>query len=118
MKGLDREECWMFCLNRSNYLTSHERVSVGGMDATNFDTRIILRKALERKTNGIILVHNHPSGNPKPSKSDLLSTQSLKKGLEAVGIAFLDHIIVCDDCYFSFSDGKVSNKFAKNSKSV
>ena len=107
LKGLGHEEAWAFYLNRANYVTLRERISSGNWDSTLLDVRVILRRALEQRSKSVILVHNHPSGNPHPGSADKQMTARLKEGLAAVDIALIDHIIVCDDRYYSFSEEKV-----------
>jgi len=71
LKDLDHEECWCIYLNSSNIILGRDKISSGGINATVIDSRIIVKKAVEHLASGIILVHNHPSGNPNPSKSDI-----------------------------------------------
>lgn len=104
MKNLDHEECWIMFLNRANYLISKEKISIGGVDSTTVDNRTILRKAIEKKASGIILVHNHPSGSPVPGTADINATKSLDRALKACDISLLDHVIIAEDSYFSFAD--------------
>lgn len=106
MKGLEHEECWIFYLNRANYIMSKEMISSGGMSATILDAKMIIRKALEKKAHGLILVHNHPSGNPHPGTNDIRQTEALKKAAALFDISLIDHIIVSDDRFYSFSDGE------------
>ena len=108
MRGLDLEECWCIFLNRANYLIGKECLSTGGSDSTVFDIKSIIRKALERRACGIIIVHNHPSGNPMPGESDIRETRRLKKGLDTCGIALIDHIIIAEDSFYSFADEIIS----------
>lgn len=108
MKGLGHEECWVVYLNRANYITGCEQASRGGLDATTVDIKIIVRKALEKLASGIILIHNHPSGNPMPGTADINMTGRLKKALETFDISLTDHIIVCDDRYYSFADERAT----------
>ena len=68
------------------------------------DPNSILRKAIEKKADGLILIHNHPSGNPQPSAADIKETTRLKSASTAFGISMLDHIVISDDRYYSFSD--------------
>lgn len=104
MKDLGHEECWVIFLNRANYIIGKEMISLGGLSSTIIDTKIVVKKAIEKQASGIILVHNHPSGSPKPGKADITATEKLKAGLEAFDISVIDHIIICDDRYFSFAD--------------
>ena len=107
LKGLKHEECWVLLLNDSNYLLSKVRVTSGGGRSTVIDVRQVVRLALDRSASGIILVHNHPSGNPHPSEADITQTDSLHKASGACGLELLDHVVVCDDSFFSFSDDKM-----------
>ncbi len=104
LKGIDHEECWILYLNRANHILYKEKVSVGGLSSTTIDTNSILRKAIEKKADGIILVHNHPSGNPQPGKADVVETERLKKAAETFSISMLDHVIISDSGYYSFAD--------------
>lgn len=91
-------------LNRANRIKHYEVISVGGMTGTVADPRIIFRKALEKDAIGLILFHNHPSGNLKPSKSDEELTGRIVSAAKLFDIKVLDHIIVSDEGYFSFAD--------------
>lgn len=104
LKGIDHEECWILYLNRANHILYKEKVSIGGLSSTTIDTTSILRKAIEKKADGIILVHNHPSGNPQPGKADVVETERLKKAAETFSISMLDHVIISDSGYYSFAD--------------
>lgn len=104
MKGLLHEECWILYLNRANYVIAKEKVSSGGLDSTTVDVKMIARRALEKLASGAILLHNHPSGNPTPGNADISLTQKLRKALEFFDISLIDHIVVCDDRYYSFAD--------------
>ena len=107
MKGLEHEEFWVLYLNASNFLVHKDMISVGGITSTVVDPKLVVKKALERHASSMIMVHNHPSGNPRPSKEDLFQTRLVKKAAETLGICLLDHVIICDDRFFSFSDDKV-----------
>ncbi|MBP3235460.1 MAG: DNA repair protein RadC [Bacteroidales bacterium] len=107
MKGLDHEECWVLLLNRANYVIHKEMIGLGGITSTTVDTKIIMKKALDKKACGIILVHNHPSSNPRPGKMDMEVTSSLKKASQTFDISLIDHVIVSDDSYYSFAEDRV-----------
>lgn len=109
LKGIDHEECWILYLNRANHILYKEKVSTGGLSSTTIDTNSILRKAIEKKADGIILVHNHPSGNPQPGKADVVETERLKKAAETFSISMLDHVIISDSGYYSFADQMIYN---------
>jgi DNA repair protein RadC len=91
-------------LNRANKINHFEVISSGGMSGTVADPRMILRIALEEKAVSIILCHNHPSGNLKPSQPDRELTKKIKEAARLFDINLLDHIIVSQDGYFSFAD--------------
>lgn len=98
------EEFWVLYLNNSNKVLSKYQLSKGGITATLVDIRLLIKHALERNSTGIILVHNHPSGQLDPSQSDKRLTQKLKTALESLDIKLIDHIIVTEKSYFSFAD--------------
>lgn len=106
MKSLRHEECWILLLNTRGYLTGKIKIGEGGIDSTVMDQRKIIREALEHKATGIILVHNHPSGNPSPGNADISLTEKLKTALNAVGLSLLDHVVIGADSFFSFSEGR------------
>jgi DNA repair protein RadC len=91
-------------LNRANKINHFEIISQGGMTGTVADPRIILKKALEEDAVNIILCHNHPSGNLRPSRSDEELTAKIKEAASYLDIKVIDHIIVSDEGYFSFAD--------------
>ena len=107
MKGLGHEECWAIFLNRANYVLAKERMSVGGMDSTVMDIRSILRRALERKASGVILVHNHPSGSALPGQADISQTGLLKNALKTCEIQLIDHVVIAEDSWYSFADERI-----------
>lgn len=104
LQNLPHEECWAIFLNKGNRLLAKERISIGGIDHTSIDIRIIVKKAVEKLASGVILVHNHPSGNRFPGEADRNQTSALKNALNVFDISLLDHIIVAGSKYFSFSD--------------
>ena len=108
LRGLGHEEFWIILLNRANYVIHKEMVSLGGLSSTVVDPKLVVKKALDKRASGLIMVHNHPSGNPRPGHNDLTETERMKKAANTFDIALLDHIIICDDCYFSFADDKVT----------
>ena len=107
LKGLRHEECWVMYLDRAHHLLSSERLSSGGSSATVIDNRMIVRRALELHADVLVLVHNHPSGSPRPGKADIEMTGRLKKAAGQFDIRLLDHVVVSDSCYFSFADEQV-----------
>jgi len=91
-------------LNRANKVIQQETISEGGITGTVADPRIILKKALDHHAVSIILCHNHPSGNLKPSKADELLTNKIKNAAAFLDIQVMDHIIVSEEGYYSFAD--------------
>jgi DNA repair protein RadC len=101
---LPHEEFWILYLNRSNRILHQMKLSQGGVSGTVIDIRIVLKHAIEKLASGIILCHNHPSGNIKPSQNDIEITKKLRDASKIIEISVLDHLIVCDGKYFSFAD--------------
>lgn len=91
-------------LNRANKINHFEIISEGGITGTVADPRIILKKALEHDAVSIVLCHNHPSGNLKPSRQDQELTHKIKEASGFFDIKVLDHIIVSEEGYYSFAD--------------
>ena len=107
LKCLDHEECWVLFLNKANYVVARRKMTSGGADSTVIDVRQIARMALDLRARSIVLVHNHPSGNSRPSKADLEYTQALHKAVGMLEINLLDHVIVCEREFYSFADDAV-----------
>lgn len=91
-------------LNRANKVIHLETISEGGITGTVADPRIILKKALEHNAVSLVLCHNHPSGNLKPSRADELLTQKIKQAALLLDLSVLDHVIVSEEGYYSFAD--------------
>ena len=91
LKGLRHEECWVLLLNDSCYLLKSLKLSSGGGRATVIDARQVL-----------------PSGNPRPSEADKKQTALLHKAVKACGLQLVDHVVVSDDCFFSFAEERVA----------
>lgn len=111
MKNLDHEECWALLLNKANRLICREKISSGGMESTVIDSKSVIRKAIEKKASGVILVHNHPSGNALPSQADINQTRVLDKALKTCELSLLDHVIIGQNGYYSFADEEIVTKF-------
>lgn len=69
---------------------------------------MIMRKALEKRADGLIMTHNHPSGNPHPGQADIKETERLKKASNTFGISLLDHLIIANGCFYSFADEQIT----------
>jgi DNA repair protein RadC len=104
LTDLSHEEFWVLLLNRANRLIRKQRVSQGGVAGTVADPRIIFKMAVDELASGIIVAHNHPSGNLSASQADVALTQRLKDGGKLLEIQVLDHLILAGHNYFSFAD--------------
>ena len=101
---LPHEEFWAILLNRAGRVIDTVMVSKGGTASTAVDVKIIMREAVQNLASAIILCHNHPSGNNQPSRDDELLTRQISDAAKLMNVVVLDHIIVCDKSYYSFSD--------------
>lgn len=106
LRGLDHEELWCAFLNKANSPLAVARMTSGGLDCTPIDCRLVLKRALMEKATGLIIFHNHPSGDPHPGTADIKSTENLRDAAKVFEIALLDHIIVADTQWFSFAEEK------------
>jgi DNA repair protein RadC len=104
LSDLPHEEFWVLLLNRNNLMIDKMLVSQGGLSGTVIDVRIILKMALDKLACSIILCHNHPSGNLVPSEADKEITKKIKEAGKHMDIPVLDHLIIGNDAYFSFTD--------------
>lgn len=104
LSELPHEEFWCLYLNNSNRIIARECVGRGGITGTVTDVRIILRKAIELLSTGIILCHNHPSGNIKPSEADKNITSKIVAAASFIDVKIIDHIIIGNNSYLSFAD--------------
>lgn len=100
----NHEEFWVLLLNRANRVIKKFQISQGGVSGTVADPKIIFKAALEALASGIILAHNHPSGNLNASQADLDLTKKLKEGGKMLDIQVLDHLILAGQKYLSFAD--------------
>ena len=98
------EESHVMFLNRANKALGVSLISKGGMAETVMDVKIILQTALKVHASGIILSHNHPSGNLRPSEPDKQITSKIKEACKYLDLVLLDHIILTDERYYSFTD--------------
>jgi DNA repair protein RadC len=101
---LNHEQFWVIMLNRANMVLKTVMVSQGGVSGTVADPKLIFKSALENLASAIILVHNHPSGNLKPSEADIALTRKVKSAGNLLDIPVLDHIIFTNNGYYSFAD--------------
>lgn len=104
MCDLPVEECWVMLLNQASRLIDALRISQGGLASTQVDVRCILRETLLKRATALVLCHNHPSGNTRPSTDDDRLTQALSQAAKVMNIRMLDHLIVSDGGYYSYAD--------------
>ncbi len=104
LMDLLHEQFWVILLNRANEIAKITQISIGGVAGTIADPKIIFKAAIDALASGIILVHNHPSGNLTPSQADKDLTKKVKEAGKLLDIPVLDHIIFSDYHYFSFAD--------------
>ena len=107
LADLSHEEFWVLLLNRANKVIDRVKISEGGFTATVVDVRKIMRAALDNQAIGIILCHNHPSGNNNPSDDDLKITSKIKSAAATMDISLLDHVIITDQKCFSMADNSL-----------
>lgn len=104
LSDISHEEFWVLFLNRSNRVINRMKLSQGGISGTVTDVRLVMKKAIEYLASGIIVCHNHPSGNLNPSESDSKITLKIKEAGNLMDIQLLDHLIISDKDYYSFAD--------------
>jgi len=107
LKGLQYEENWVIYLNAASYIVGKEKLTVGDGNSTVIDHHRIIKSALDRGASAIVMVHNHPSENPRPSMADQRETQNVRRALNSCRLALTDHVIICSEAYYSFADDRV-----------
>jgi DNA repair protein RadC len=104
LEDLPHEEFWIVLLSRANKIIDKQLIGRGGISETTADIKLIFKKSIESLASGIILAHNHPSGNLKPSQSDINLTNKIIEASKLMDIKVLDHLIIGDGNYYSFAD--------------
>ena len=99
---IEKEEFWAVYLNQSNRIIRRERLSVGGIAGTYVDIRLIMKEAILCNATGMIISHNHPSGNENPSPEDNRITEQIKKAADSLNIRLTDQIIITSNTYYSY----------------
>ena len=107
LSDIKHEEFWTVYLNRKNVIIGKKQISRGGVSSTLVDVKIIFKYALDLLASGLVLIHNHPSGNLNPSSEDIELTDKVKQGSKILEIKLLDHIIIARDSYYSFADNRI-----------
>lgn len=106
-----QEQFKILLLNRGNKVVGIYEVSTGGITGTVADPRLIFTAALKANAVALILAHNHPSANLKPSNADTMLTQKIREGGKLLDINVIDHLIICNDGYYSFADEGLYSPF-------
>ena len=101
---LAHEEFYCVFLNRANKVLKIEQLSKGGISGTVTDIRLLFKNAILNTASGMVVAHNHPSGNLNPSDADIRITQKIKEAGTLLDIQLLDHLIICSSEYYSFAD--------------
>ena len=104
LSDLPHEELWALFLNRSNRIINKQKLSQGGTSETTFDMKILLKYAVNDLASGIVLCHNHPSGNLRPSQADDQLTRRVSQAVKMLDIRLFDHLIIAENRYYSYSD--------------
>ncbi|SIP87224.1 DNA repair protein RadC [Chryseobacterium sp. RU37D] len=104
LSDLRTEEFWAVFLNQSNRVIHLAQLTQGGINQSIVDIRVLFKTALDHYSTGIVIAHNHPSGNLKASREDIEITQKIKEAGKLLNIQLLDHLIITQNSYFSFSD--------------
>lgn len=104
LSDLQTEEFWVVFLNQSNKVLGKTKLSSGGINQSVVDVRILFKAAIENFATGIVIAHNHPSGNLKPSQEDIKITKQISEGGKILNIQLLDHLIITQNSFFSFAD--------------
>jgi DNA repair protein RadC len=104
VRDVKKEMLYVFCLDTKNNVTKQRRIFEGSLNASIIHPREVFRFAIEEAAASIILVHNHPSGDPSPSKEDIRATKQLIEAGNYVQIPVLDHVIIGDGCYISLKE--------------
>lgn len=104
LRDLHHEEFWLLLLNKACEVIAREKLSTGGSAGTVADLKQVFKMALDARASALIAVHNHPSGNLKPSDADIDLTRRMKEAGKILDLPLLDHLIVSERGYYSFAD--------------
>lgn len=105
-----RESCHLLTVDNSNNVKGIFLMSLGTEHSTSVDPALAARVAVMDGAPAVVLIHNHPGTSPAPSASDIVVTDRLRKTLAAVGVSLIDHVIISDDSFFSFSEERITPK--------
>lgn len=107
LQDLKHEEFWVILLRRNHEVINKYRVSSGGVSGTLVDPKLIFKRAVDELAAAVILIHNHPSGNKRPSESDVRLTRKIQAAGKLLDVSVIDHLIFTNEGFFSFSDEKM-----------
>ncbi len=107
LENEDRETLYALCLNAKNFVTHRELVTIGTLTSSLIHPREVFRSAIKNNSASVICVHNHPSGDPAPSRGDIDMTLRLIEAGQIIGVKLLDHIVIGNDCYFSMVEENI-----------
>lgn len=107
MRFLEKEHFKVIFLNTKNEIIAYETISIGSLNSSIVHPREVFNRAIKKSSASLILLHNHPSGNPEPSKEDIHITKRLVEAGKIIGIEVLDHIIIGDGEYFSLKENSL-----------
>lgn len=103
-----RESCYLLTVDKGSYVKGIFLMSLGTEHSTSVDPALAARVAVLDGAPAVVLVHTHPGASPRPSASDIKETKLLSNTLAAVGVSLIDHVIISDDSFFSFSEEKIT----------
>lgn len=109
VKYPEQEELFIICLSKANGIKNIHFIGLGSDDAVCISSKVIAKQAVLDMACGVILIHTHPSGNPRPSPADIKQTERVRQGLNYFDILLLDHLVLGDGCYYSFSEDDITN---------
>lgn len=102
------ESCFIMLLNQASNVMGYAKISQGGICNAVVDVRIVAKYAIDTLATSVILIHNHPSGNIRPSADDDRITKTVKDGLKLLNVKLLDHIVISEEAYYSYAeDGRI-----------
>ena len=105
-----QENIILLLLDKKNHMLGEQNISRGTVDASVITPREILIEALKAQAVNLILLHNHPSGNPSPSREDICLTERIRQAAEMIGMHLIDHIVIGDQTYYSFVENGMLNQ--------
>lgn len=104
---LDHEELWALFLRQDGSLITCAMLTKGTLTSTPFDNRTVIKRALLTNAVAVILIHNHPSGNPQPGNGDIMNTEKIRSACRLMDIKLLDHIILSESSFYSFAEERI-----------